>query len=69
MSKYHYGLRLDGKRSSVTESGPYTSNATSNYTYDDQGKLTGEAGPYATIAYTYADGGSGAVCHHRLYLR
>ena len=53
VSKYHYGLRLDGKRYSVTESGPATNGATTNYTYDDQGKLTQEAGPYATIAYTY----------------
>ena len=58
MSKYHYGLRLDGKRYVVTESGPATSNATTNYTYDDQGKLTGEAGPYATIAYTYDNVGN-----------
>ena len=58
VSSYHYGLRLDGKRSSVTESGPYTSNATSNYTYDDQGKLTQEAGPYGTIAYGYDNVGN-----------
>ena len=58
VSKYHYGLRLDGKRSSVGESGSYTSNATTNYTYDDQGKLTGEAGPYATIAYGYDNVGN-----------
>ena len=35
VSSYHYGLRLDGKRYSVGESGSYTSNATTNYTYDD----------------------------------
>jgi len=58
VSSYHYGLRLDGKRYSVGESGSYTSNATTNYTYDDQGKLTQEAGPYATIAYTYDNVGN-----------
>ena len=58
VSSYHYGLRLDGKRYSVGESGPATSNATTNYTYDDQGKLTLEAGPYATIAYGYDNVGN-----------
>ena len=58
MSKYHYGLRLDGKRSSVTDSGPATNGGTTNYSYDDQGKLTGEAGPYATIAYGYDNVGN-----------
>ena len=58
VSKFHYVLRADGKRQSVTESGPATSNATTNYTYDDQGKLTQEAGPYATIAYTYDNVGN-----------
>ena len=58
VSKYHYGLRLDGKRSSVTDSGPATTGGTTNYTYDDQGKLTLEAGPYATIAYGYDNVGN-----------
>ena len=58
VSSYHYGLRADGKRSSVGESGPYTSNATTNYTYDDQGKLTEEAGPYADIKYGYDNVGN-----------
>jgi len=58
VSKYHYALRADGKRLSVTESGPATNNATTNYTYDNQGKLIQEAGPYATIAYTYDNVGN-----------
>ena len=58
VSSYHYGLRLDGKRSSVGESGPATSNATTNYFYDDQGKLTEEAGPYADIKYGYDNVGN-----------
>jgi len=58
VSKYHYGLRLDGKRYSVTESGPATNGATTNYTYDDQGKLTEEAGPYADIRYGYDNVGN-----------
>lgn len=53
ISSYHYGLRLDGKRYSVGESG-LTQAIANNYTYDDQGKVTLEAGPYA---------------HHRLHLR
>ena len=53
VSKYHYGLRADGKRSSVTDGTGIT-----NYTYDDQGKLTLEAGPYATIAYIYDNVGN-----------
>jgi len=53
VSRYHYTLRADGKRLSVAESGSSTSNATTSYTYDNGGKLTQEAGPYATIAYTY----------------
>jgi len=48
VSSYHYVLRADGKRFSVTDASGIT-----NYTYDDSGKLTQEAGPYATIAYTY----------------
>jgi len=58
VSKYHYGLRLDGKRSSVTESGPATSGGTTNYTYDDSGKLTEENGPYADIVYGYDNVGN-----------
>ena len=58
VSSYHYGLRADGKRYSVTESGPATSNATINYFYDDQGKLTEEAGPYADIKYGYDNVGN-----------
>jgi len=58
VSSYHYGLRLDGKRFSVMESGPYTSKGTTTYTYDDSGKLTQEAGPYATIAYGYDNVGN-----------
>ena len=57
ISSYHYGLRLDGKRYSVGESG-LTQAIANNYTYDDQGKVTLEAGPYATIAYTYDNVGS-----------
>ena len=53
VSSYHYQLRADGKRSSVTDASGIT-----NYTYDDQGKLTQEAGPYATIAYTYDNVGN-----------
>ena len=53
MSYYHYLLRADGKRSSVTHA-----SATTSYPYDDQGKLTQEAGPYATIAYTYDNVGN-----------
>ena len=58
VSSYHYGLRLDGKRYVVTESGPATNGGTTNYTYDDAGKLTQEAGPYATIAYGYDNVGN-----------
>jgi len=58
VSKSHYGLRADGKRQSVTETGQATSGGTTNYTYDDQGKLTQEAGPYATIAYGYDNVGN-----------
>ena len=58
VSKYHYGLRLDGKRSSVTDSGPATNGGTTVYTYDDQGKLTEEAGPYADIKYGYDNVGN-----------
>ena len=53
MSYYHYLLRADGKRSSVTDASGIT-----NGIYDDQGKLTQEAGPYATIAYTYDNVGN-----------
>ena len=58
VSKYHYTLRPDGKRQSVTESGPATSGATTGYIYDDAGKLAQEAGPYATIAYGYDNVGN-----------
>ena len=58
VSSFHYGLRLDGKRSSVTDSGPATSGGTTNYFYDDQGKLTEEAGPYADIKYGYDNVGN-----------
>ena len=58
VSKYHYGLRLDGKRSSVTDSGPATNGGTTVYTYDDQGKLTEENGPYADIKYGYDNVGN-----------
>jgi len=58
VSKFHYVLRADGKRLSVTETGPATNGGTTNYTYDDQGKLTLEAGPYATIAYGYDNVGN-----------
>ena len=57
ISSYYYGLRLDGMRYSVGESG-LTQAIANNYTYDDQGKVTLEAGPYATIAYTYDNVGS-----------
>ena len=53
VSSYHYQLRADGKRSSVTDG-----TGTTAYTYDDQGKMTQEAGPYATIAYTYDNVGN-----------
>ena len=42
----------------MTESGPATSNATTNYFYDDQGKLNEEAGPYADIKYGYDNVGN-----------
>ena len=58
VSKYHYGLRLDGKRQSVTESGPATSGATTGYIYDDSGKLIEEAGSYADIQYGYDNVGN-----------
>ena len=58
VSSYHYGLRADGKRYSVTESGPATSGGTTTYFYDDQGKLTEEAGPYADIQYRYDNVGN-----------
>ena len=58
VSKYHYGLRLDGKRQSVTESGPATNGGMTVYTYDDQGKLTEENGPYADIKYGYDNVGN-----------
>jgi len=48
VSSYHYVLRADGKRLSVTDA-----SGTTNYAYDDSGKLTQEAGPYGTIAYAY----------------
>jgi RHS repeat-associated protein len=53
VSKYHYQLRADGKRLSVTDG-----SGTTNYTYDDGGKLVQEAGPYATIAYGYDNVGN-----------
>ncbi len=53
VSAYHYVLRADGKRLSVTESGPSSSNSTTSYTYDAGGKLTEESGSYADIQYAY----------------
>ena len=53
VSSYHYQLRADGKRSSVTDG-----TGTTAYTYDDQGKMTQEAGPYATITYIYDNVGN-----------
>ncbi len=58
VSSYHYTLRLDGKRGSVTEGGPATSGGTTGYFYDDSGKLTEEAGPYADIQYGYDNVGN-----------
>ncbi len=58
VSSYHYTLRLDGKRGSVTEGGPATSGGTTGYFYDDSGKLTEEAGPYADIKYGYDNVGN-----------
>ena len=53
VSSYHYQLRADGKRLSVTDG-----SGTTNYAYDDGGKLVQEAGPYATIAYSYDNVGN-----------
>ncbi len=53
VSSYHYQLRADGKRLSVTDG-----TGTTTYSYDDQVKLTLEAGPYATIAYAYDNVGN-----------
>jgi RHS repeat-associated protein len=53
VSKFHYQLRADGKRLSVTDA-----SGTTNYAYDDGGKLTQETGPYATIAYGYDNVGN-----------
>lgn len=53
VSSYHYVLRADGKRLSVTESGPATTGSTTNYTYDAGGKLTEESGAYGDIQYAY----------------
>ncbi len=53
VSKFHYVLRADGKRLSVTDA-----SGTTDYTYDDSGKLTQEAGPYATIGYGYDNVGN-----------
>jgi len=58
VSSYHYGLRADGKRQSLTESGPYTNRGLTVYTYDDSGKLTEENGPYADIQYGYDNVGN-----------
>ncbi len=53
VSSFHYGLRLDGKRGSVTDASGLTV-----YTYDDSGKLVEEAGPYADIKYGYDNVGN-----------
>jgi len=58
VSGYLYQLRADGKRLSVAESGPSTSNSTTSYTYDDAGKLTQESGTYGTVAYAYDNVGN-----------
>jgi len=42
----------------VTESGPATNGGLTLYTYDDQGKLTEENGPYADIKYGYDNVGN-----------
>ena len=42
----------------MTESGQYTNNGLTVYTYDNSGKLTEENGPYADIQYSYDNVGN-----------
>ena len=58
--KRRSGLRIAGDLHEMERAivAGLTQAIANNYTYDDQGKLTLEAGPYATIAYTYDNVGN-----------
>ncbi len=57
---FHYVLKPDGKRASVTVSGASSGNGETDYTYDDDGRLTQESGGLGgTIQYVYETDGAG----------
>ena len=53
ISSYTYALDPAGRRTGVAESGSASQNASTAYQYDEDDRLTSEAGPAGDIAYAY----------------